>query len=274
MNLMPDDAGLPRILYKYCPGTALEILKKRELKVTIPKEFNDPFEFSPVVSGTITLEDIQLALDDPSWKPGEMLAQKIGRLDHRALPTNQRLMFYENLAQQFNKAAAVNIRDHCLWVSKSFGVVCLSSDPASVLMWSHYADKHRGFVVGVDHQKIGELAIRKVIYKPERVVIPAKWYLWADRSPMVAEKIFTHKSPEWRYEQEYRILFDLKEAYLRDAVVNDPPFKVLPLGDSISEIWLGVRADGSLEDDIRAIAPLGVTPRRFNLHPEAYELTR
>jgi hypothetical protein len=35
--------------FKYCNETGVLILKNLQLKVTPPNEFNDPFEFSPVV---------------------------------------------------------------------------------------------------------------------------------------------------------------------------------------------------------------------------------
>ena len=39
-------------------------------------------------------------------------------------------------------------------LSKSFGIICFSEIPDSLLMWSHYATNHQGFVFGFETEKL------------------------------------------------------------------------------------------------------------------------
>lgn len=264
----------PPILYKYCSPCDVAILTDRTLKVTPPSEFNDPFEFCPVVKGAITPEDVQLRLPDPEWLPGKILRQQNDSIALSTIPDNRRWQFYEELAATFNNNLATWANGHCNWVSKTFGVVCLSEVSDSVLMWSHYSDKHRGFVIGIDHRKIGKLQPCDVKYEPERVSMSAKAYLWHDGvSP--AEAILTHKSPEWGYEREWRLLISLDAPYLADENIKGKPCKVLRLGDSIAEVWMGHRSTPRLQRLIReALDKMGSNANvgRFRLHPSEYKL--
>jgi hypothetical protein len=58
-------------------------------------------------------------------------------------------------------------------VSKEFGVVCLSTDCGNIAMWSHYADQHRGIVIGFDSTKLNARPWWPVEYRCERVGIEA-----------------------------------------------------------------------------------------------------
>ncbi|MDV1154738.1 DUF2971 domain-containing protein [Citrobacter freundii] len=40
-------------------------------------------------------------------------------------------------------------------INQNLACLCLSKNPLNVLMWSHYADKHQGFVVAIDTEKAG-----------------------------------------------------------------------------------------------------------------------
>ncbi|HFM4300322.1 TPA: DUF2971 domain-containing protein, partial [Escherichia coli] len=40
-------------------------------------------------------------------------------------------------------------------INQNVACLCLSKNPLNVLMWSHYADKHQGFVVAIDTERAG-----------------------------------------------------------------------------------------------------------------------
>ena len=85
-------------------------------------------------------------------------------------------------------------------LKKGLTVVCFTEDVKSILMWSHYANNHRGFCI---EYKLAQTdlskQIRKVIYSSER------HYL---RDEDLNEKgIFRptlYKSDVWKYEKEWR----------------------------------------------------------------------
>ena len=78
------------------------------------------------------------------------------------------------------------------------GCLSLSATATNVLMWSHYAQNHEGYVIGfdADHEYFGE-SVSPVIYSSVR----------PPHNPFEhrhSGAIFYTKSADWSYEQEYR----------------------------------------------------------------------
>ncbi len=91
-------------------------------------------------------------------------------------------------------------------INRTFGICSLSSNRDNILMWSHYSDCHRGFVVGLDSSVLYHTAkgqIGKVIYDMK---FP-KVGLFESGITDIIRLLYT-KSPLWDYEDEYRISID------------------------------------------------------------------
>jgi hypothetical protein len=83
-------------------------------------------------------------------------------------------------------------------------------------MWSHYADGHRGFVIGFDADnpffQPGKWNVRAgleaVSYVSQRYKVPAEGLVDLPPAEMEAagRRIFLTKSPDWAYEQELRMI--------------------------------------------------------------------
>ena len=89
-----------------------------------------------------------------------------------------------------------------------FGVCCFSKKSDSILMWSHYADYHKGlcFVFDLDKLSLNGL-FADVIYANTK---PCYDYCNMDEDPL---KWFIYKHKDWRYEKEIRgILIPPKNA--------------------------------------------------------------
>lgn len=106
--------------------------------------------------------------------------------------------------------------------SRHSGVLCLTSNPDSVVMWSHYGDGHRGIVLEFERSwpMFAEAeALRRVEYVRER----PRWDEGA-RHGSAAEAaqfdgVIFNKNEEWSYESELRQLFLLRG--LRRAPLDD-----------------------------------------------------
>jgi len=103
-------------------------------------------------------------------------------------------------------------------------ICSFSGTPHSIIMWSHYADEHRGFCIEYDTESLPQehLFIRMlypVIYS-EKLFEGTKYYLAAMRDRKTFNILFPalaalYKSPEWSYEKEWRLVIPaglLKEA--------------------------------------------------------------
>lgn len=87
-------------------------------------------------------------------------------------------------------------------VTKDHGLLCLSARWSHPLMWSHYADRHRGICLGFD---VAGSRFRPVEYVSKRLTLEA---LGLSRLEELREehviKLLFCKFYAWRYEGEYR----------------------------------------------------------------------
>jgi hypothetical protein len=87
-----------------------------------------------------------------------------------------------------------------------FRILCLSENYGDILMWSHYANGHRGFVLQFDtgyvKESFGQCQFSKVFYPPEGSYPSIKDYNEHCKTAM----FLIAKSSQWKYEQEWRIL--------------------------------------------------------------------
>lgn len=187
--------------YKYLPFDegALRVLTDSTIKFTCPTDFNDPFDCRPAYCEQ-SLQRVAETRRD--------LVHRIGR--KQGLSPAKRLQMKGKIAKQIeNYVGSSRYVDAIL---KSVGVVSLSVDPTNVLMWSHYADFHRGFVVEFkiplvgsmqDAQKGGENLIPlEVSYSQQRPQIR----FGIDSEQEVLHKMVFTKAQEWKYEQERRVI--------------------------------------------------------------------
>lgn len=94
----------------------------------------------------------------------------------------------------------------------TMGISCLSESYDSLLMWAHYASNHRGMCVEYELMEINKqlrFTPVPVIYDNDKVCFRS---LNLDNLEPDGNRIFlesiTTKSPEWRYEHEWRIIRD------------------------------------------------------------------
>lgn len=81
------------------------------------------------------------------------------------------------------------------------GILCFSSNWHSPLQWAHYAGGHTGICLGFDTE-----------IEPEKVeYIKKPMILEEEITVEIVQKLLRTKFHHWGYEEEYRILVELKE---------------------------------------------------------------
>ena len=122
-------------------------------------------------------------------------------------------------------------------IKEKWGLLCFTQGWSEPLLWSHYAGKHKGIALGFEILR-GE--VLKVEYTPE--LKRQKIRLTGDsetdeRSFLDLAKV---KYKEWEYENEYRILVELK-----DCPPDDKGRHFLRFGNRlrVREIVLGCKFD-------------------------------
>lgn len=135
---------------------------------------------------------------------------------------------------------------------KLYKTTCLSENPTSILMWSHYADRHQGFCVEYDFNKVPDENLRnclkKVNYRDDMPMLSIKSLtqifckkfqcdyvknptITQQTSDTCLEAIIT-KNTVWQYEKEWRLVLN----NLSGISIDKLPFATkLILGDKISD---------------------------------------
>jgi hypothetical protein len=193
---------------------ALRILDQKRLKVSRPREFNDPFEITPCTLCSTADELIETVQSNPGAVRTlfEILVktEKYPRsFDDflKELPTlikNDHASFatLERQAQWKKDSAFIE------YASNEIGILCFSMTNLCVQMWAYYAASHRGVTIGFDWginpplECFGDVVdYHETRFQLDRTRPP---------SDEVARKLALRKSVHWRHEEEFRFVFPLR----------------------------------------------------------------
>ena len=181
-------------LYKYFSLNeySIEALKWEAFWFAPPRDFNDPFDCGITLAGDAVEESVRHALTKfyrdadvgPALLPGDTW-------EVRAEDLAAYRLYQERLSDIANR----------------IGVLCLTEKPDNLLMWSHYADKHRGFVIGLERSPdnpVGRQAT-PVVYQEAYPRLGAE-HFDPKVNPQSADQLWLTKSAHWAYEREWRLL--------------------------------------------------------------------
>ncbi len=220
-----------RLIYKYLPLSvnSLKILIKGELWFGLPKNLNDPYE-------------------------GEFITKKYSQL-----PTSGLLEFFYEQNRELidsksieNKIEEIKINPSLFHadiysilrkrLKEHYGLSSFSYISNSILMWSHYADSHKGICIGFNKEQLLEtikhplknfcdvdykptlceaeliLENKKIAYKNEKEILYRKLNIWSKEKELRIIAIFKDRnSPR-------NIQFDkscIKRIILGENTTND-----------------------------------------------------
>lgn len=214
--------GVLMRLFKYFGPDRLGILQSRLIRFSQPSAFNDPFEFLPYIEAIDTPENItakfQQAMNNDFSKEyaalDDLTKSQITGDQFRTYMQSFFLTAENNSADIFNQLALYTQGKIHEVSSQHMGVLCLSERHDDLLMWAHYADCHKGFVIEFDsdspffHQQRSEKDdlryLRPVLYSKERPVVTL--------TNTDMSELFLTKSEHWEYEKEWRMVVGLVDA--------------------------------------------------------------
>lgn len=243
-------------LYKYLNEERISILQDGLIRFSQPQAFNDPFEFKPHLSSIGSdkyLEDnfnknFEGLLKDEYEKQTEEVKAKISLgtfLNWIKEKHPDMIKYFRNLSTSITPALEEALHQT---FENHIGVLSLSESPKNLLMWSHYANSHKGFVIEFDstheffNRKKSQQDELRFIRKVEYSKLRPNFSL----SELMNINDFLIKSDDWSYEQEWRMLLPLKEA---DAIIKTVPYDIylfeIPF-PAFKSILLGARADPQL----------------------------
>lgn len=199
-------------LYKYRPFNQLTLksIVDSSLFYASPTSFNDPLDCKPTIIPDISIYKLKFTCQ-------KLIENRRGKDNAIKIINN---IFY--LASQFgdfrkdyiikkylSTILSEHISSEIIEIFKSHGVLSLSETWSSVLMWSHYADSHRGLCLEYEIDVDSRPNLKAVNYSAKRSINGSEIYDWQfmkieNGYQKVFDTTFYAKSLEWKYEKEWR----------------------------------------------------------------------
>jgi len=255
------------ILYKYIrPQYIDKTLKEKRLKFSKPSQFNDPFEALPFVEDLFSKKIVEAIFNFYFNK--KFFNLYIDCITNKDFKKSLLQMKKEREKGTFNFEKWYPVlRDESKsedtskflkreWADK-VGILSLSETENSVTMWSHYAEDHKGFVIGFDTDKLITNK-SQILAKPLKIKYtncrPQMFFVDSgnlkDRKIELFKNFYLTKSKEWEYEKEWRQINKLK---MVDSSENNIFLYKLNI-ESINCIIIGCRMSYSNKIKIKELA--------------------
>ena len=227
----------PQFIYKYrpCDTNTLDALKNNYLWFSKLNDFNDPYDGLMRTSFEHTQNEFEafVVLHKEDWTP-QTLSQ-----------------FYQN-PKSFLENGLEQAR-------KSVKVCCFSEQNDNILMWSHYANCHKGICLEFEYAEN-----ETNLFHTFRSVQYSRSYDCCNYfrcSQKYVEKMVFTKALDWSYEKEYRAAFAQLEG---NQVFYSP--------SALRRIIFGCKTTEDYKNKVKAIAPNSVRYAECKLNEYHYKL--
>jgi hypothetical protein len=265
---------MPEIYYKYRPVNEFleKLLRQQELYFSFGYEYNDPFDSKVKIEISASKEEILNELESTPLQPDikEFIRKKI--LNNKIEPEQYLLAAYETAKRTIMSS-------------------CFSTENLNVLMWSHYADSHKGICLGfanVSSEKFpalkfdlgnvpgdpptlanGVFPIIKVNYDTNEII---RWRPFHNDISIFMDA-HTNKAKYWEYEKEHRIILAFKEYRSKILRLDRKFLREVYFGARISkadkEKFINIIKDEYLKDGISVkVFQTLLSEKRFELDTE------
>ena len=231
----------PQFLYKYRNWDDeyhKRLITHNEIFFSSIKYFNDPFDSTVTARFDMGTEEQYFASalriierEYPSLTPKKQKRKAYQKFNEK------KFKYPENIEWQKKNMRQV--------IEERFGVFSLTESEDNIVMWSHYADSHKGFCVGFDYNKLFDLenimfsemhdinlGLYKVEYHKEYPLL--NWFELDNEGKTI--KVLKIKSYQWEYEKEYRLI--LLSDPVKKTILNR---KMILSEGIIAKVILGCR---------------------------------
>jgi hypothetical protein len=216
-------------VYKYLPPYDYvfdSVLENSRIRFTQPDLFNDPFESFPSFAEEKKQKIEQVKAEFKAGTGFEIPPDSLNRI----------------LKEFYQELSAIPTT-----LGKSLVSLCVTKRNNNALMWSHYAESHKGLAVGFNSDCSffqpgngkAKQGLREVIYSEKR----ESAFTGNSISNMdeELEKYFFTKSCDWEYEEELRICAFTQFADVKDNFRGEDLYLFSFPTECVEEIILGFR---------------------------------
>lgn len=173
-----------------------DIIVGHRIRFSRPSELNDPIEGKPIYTlGEWESEAYRLKFAEWAWEGQKHVRMPPPREPFLKWALDQPRQVHEQ------HIASINAGNHAE-IEQKWRVLSLSAARTHDLMWSHYADGHKGVALVFDASR-GEFAFAfKVAYTAERMPLD----ITTENLQEILRATLLSKRETWAYEQEFRCI--------------------------------------------------------------------
>jgi hypothetical protein len=221
-----------KFLFKYT--TRIDFIDNGLFRFTQRNALNDPCEFyAEIVMDCDSAEDIEVARQQARdagfsedeferWSP--LFLEPLPK--RRMTPEEFLGLTYppgiKSMAELDKQNAEKELEGLLKHIDETYGIFCLTESNDNFLMWSHYAESHKGVAIGFDASHpffTTGLDFHQVEYSPRRTSLTSKHgmlrlaghFHQRSRYSDLPVRLFLRKASEWAYEKEWRMIRKLEE---------------------------------------------------------------
>lgn len=290
-------AHLPKSLFKYraldekSRKYSLDILKKDVLWVSSANNFNDPYDcfhtlsLYKLIAGRwlndkeklkkFTIEKCKVLTQSEVEKPNSI--EELGKLilsKDKDIPPER----HDEIIKDMKDAGNEIFKDYHInkfrdIVQKNMAICSLSEKNSSIVMWRYYANNHNGFCLeyGLDDMKKFNHKLITPLYPviyTENLLDGTQYFMDENNSNLPYFNVICaiHKSKEWSYEQEWRIVLPIGEKNSNFPLKMPKP-KAIYIGSETSEEDKKILNDIAKKKNIEAFV-MKICPTAYHLESE------
>lgn len=260
------------MLYLYCHSDGLDIVESARIRLSTLKKINDPFELRIGIDEERAL----ITVRNEHRKNHEILAQLERALIGHEIPYTKGSV--DDILDKFTKLRISSHKEQLAKIWQTYcdkvGIICTSESMDIIQMWSHYADRHKGVVIGIEEEEFIESPeqLMTVCYRDKMPLLPVmldqeKFLEYANKHILDS---LARKQSNWSYEKEVRLYVGLNEESTDGYYYKDIP------STAIREIYLGLEASDDAIQRVKNISQRceykDLKIYRMERHPSAYKL--
>jgi Protein of unknown function (DUF2971) len=230
-------------LFKYVASWRVGGIESGMIRFTQASDFSDPFDLSPTYDMVSSEDQKRFSAEDDheikgSWSTTGERIRRVFSATAKGLEYLQR-----KFSLMEGSYSIDNNEQARMQLALTFGVLSLSEVHDHLLMWSHYADQHRGFVIEFDsenrffapvygHSQPGLLA--RVDYSDTRPHL--------SHSTLNRPESLLRTATIWSYEREWRMIKYLEQADKHIPRENELPVSLFAFPpEAIMAIYTGAK---------------------------------
>ena len=163
--------------------------------------------------------------DDAAIKTIESSYIRVSHLAHLNDPF-ELLFGFSDCPSHLEEAVQNELDKFVACLSQDMGIICFSAKVNDPILWSHYADKHKGVAFEVAAEIVSDgndginfevngseyKKLHKVEYDKGRTTFPFQEFFKLSKTQLhdQMKSFYKQKSGSWKYEREYRWVVDLE----------------------------------------------------------------